>query len=278
MARFFRPSQRNEIEVFFTRSFVYKYSPAHPYSDFRHFSDLGMAAYVLDERNAAFEFMSKAVQLGFSPDFPQGGPHEFRRQWKNYLDGTAAVKVGLAAHIIEQPQRRDEILAWALERLLDTELIMEDQDSKAARVALYRSYAALAMGRPWAQLESDLDLAVRMVKKGTFSTAERPLAHTLISLVKAQNGTIPREKASTQLTRLIRDANGSWLDRLEACFYALHLQSVFPDVFDEVLPPFPTGVTPTPDAVPRRATGLAANMAEVIRRAFRAFRGTPRER
>lgn len=241
MVEIFSAEQLTKLEAFYTAGCASEYTPKWPDLNFSHFSDLSMAAYVLDKRNVAFEFMSKAVQLGFPPDFAQGGPQEAHRQWKNYQDGTAAVQVGLAADIIHQPHRRNDILAWTFERLLDTELVMENKDGHAAVTALYRSYAALAMGRPWANLESDLDLAVRMVKRGTNTTYERPLAHTLTTLVKVRNGTIPREKATAQLRRMIKDANGPWLNRVRACFFVLHLQSAFPDVFDPILPPFPTG-------------------------------------
>lgn len=184
MTQFFSSDQLDDIGTFFAGSYAYEYSPARPHSDFRHFSDLSMAA-----------------------------------------------------ELLQQPQRRDEILGWALDRLVDTERI----ENTAARTVLFRNYTGLVLDRPVDDLEDEWTMS--LLREELYFPAEQALAHMMMVVALTRNGELTRRIATSQLERTLRKAEGGWRDRVQTCFYALHVQSAFPDVLDQVIPPFPTSAS-----------------------------------
>lgn len=210
-----------------------------PVFDFDMNQDAAMVAYAIGDSRYALQFMMNAVEFGFPPDSNQPIKNEYTRQLVNVQNGGQALLVGIAAHLLGWAQRRDEILAWSVERLVDTKEFVAKGDNWAAGAALERAYAMLASRTPWNHLLSDLELAKTRLPRGAANTVDARLARTLWTLVQVQQGNTSRADANEALIRMIKRAWGGWPDRMNACFHALYLQSTFPDVFDPVLPPFP---------------------------------------
>lgn len=211
-----------------------------PYPDFLKYRSVAMYAYLLGDNARAADYLRQAVAFGFPPNWTVDIKDDHDRQWKNYQDGSSAFVVGLAAHILGLKERRDEILSWSLQRLLDTDALTEGEDPQYSDVLLDRAYVLLAAGRYWPKMEADLALADHQISRATDNSCKQALPKTLAALVQAQKGNVSRQQATVSLTKLIRDSKRHALDRMEACFHAIYLQSAFPDVFDPVLPPFPT--------------------------------------
>lgn len=237
----FRPQHWSQMEAFYQAHSTGADTPSDPQAACQHLLTLGMTAHILGNPEVAVASLSGAVQCGFPPNFidEDGDSDEnAKRQWKNYQDGIAAVPMGMAAELLQQPERRDEILGWALALLVDTQRIVDNLVIEAARAVLFGNYTALVLGQPVDQL--DAEGMMSLLRERLYFPAERALAHMMMVVVLTRNGELTRKVATRQLERMLKQAEGGWRDRVQTCFYALHLQSAFPDVLDQVLPPFPT--------------------------------------
>lgn len=195
---------------------------------------MALKAYVRGENDLAIEFLSDAVDHGFPPDVVGGGDSKFEVQWKNYQDGSAALRVAIAAYLVRH-QRQAEIADWAWERLSETdEVMLSENKHTRGHVALLQAYCSLVAGKPNPSLLPNLRLAQTDVK-GSWARHEPPLATTLLTLAELKNGLTTRDQTAGQLRRLLlatRDEH-----RVMAFFHVLYLQERFPEAFDPVIPP-----------------------------------------
>lgn len=194
---------------------------------------MALKAYVLGENDLAVAFLTDAVDHGFPPDFRSDGDSKFERQFKNYQDGSPALRVAIASYLVGH-RRQAEIADWAWERLSDTdELLLSSNAHTRGHVALLQAYCSLVAGKPNPCLLPNLRLAQTDVK-GSWARHEPPLATTLLALAELKNGLTTREETAGQLRRLLlatRDEH-----RVMAFFHVLYLQERFPEAFDPVLP------------------------------------------
>ena len=245
--KFFTSRQVSEVRDLHDKYTAYyesgKAKSLGPHTDFTQYRYAALFAHIVGDHERAGQLLCAAVKVGFPPDWKIELKDEWDRQRKNHMDGVSALRVGLAAQILGMKDRRDEILNWAVEHLLDTELLTEEADPQHSDVTLDRAYALLAAGRFWPKMDSDLALVAGQIHKATDNSCTVALPRALIALVQGQKGIVSRREATTSLVQLILDAKRDVHHRVEACFHVLYLQSAFPDVFEPVLPPLVSGQT-----------------------------------
>lgn len=245
---FFTVRQLTEIRTRYTQHKDYLESgqkkPISPQSDFKVYRDAALYSYLGGDLERAAKFLCAAVAIGFPPRWNFEIKDDHDRQWKNCQDGGYSLDVGLAAHILGMNERRDQILAWTVERLLDTEMFTQGADPQHSDVILVRTYALLAAGRYWPKISADLTLVARQIRDATDNTCDWALPKTLTAVVQCKKGNVSRRQATNSLVQLILDSKGDLHDKIDACFHVLYLQSAFSDVFDPVLPPFPVHLAP----------------------------------
>lgn len=193
----------------------------------------GMDAYVQGEHAITLELFQKAVSVGFPPDRRVDGTDQYSIQWKNYQDGSSALRMAITAYLCRS-DRFGEIASWAWERLSNTDRVLTGMHNSAGVVSLYRAYAAFVANRPNASIMDDLDRAARLIDEapGHFHYA---LTSTLLILYRSRSGELPRSEAAGHLkTSLLDGCKGVQL--VDGAFHALFLQDAHPDVFDPVLP------------------------------------------